>query len=478
FEPGIGLPGRAWKLREPAWIDDVSNDSNFPRAPMARELGLRAGMAVPVLVGDEIVAVVEFFLLERLARDHRLLATAGALAAELGSVIRRKRAEDDVHRLAYYSPLTNLPNRSRLEDLIGEALADGSRFAVATVVLQRFIEVNYTLGQSYGDSLLRQIGPRLASCLKESDVVAHFAGRNFALLLPGRDEASVRAIARRLLHAMEAPFQVGGISVEIEAVMGVAFFPDHGDTADLLIRRADVALYIAQQRNTGFEIYSAERDPYSPRRLALMAELRHALSDNQFQLYCQPKANLRTGRVVAVETLLRWQHPVYGMVPPAEFIPLAETSGLMRALTKWVLDATLQQCDEWEHEGIRVPAAVNLSTRNLADPELMGHVRRAMRAWNAKPDWIEFEITESLMMTDSATSLAALDRLRADGHKLMIDDYGQGYASLSYLRNMPVDAIKIDQEFVRGLPQDDNDAAIVRSTVDVAHQLGYKVIAE
>ncbi|MBL8474262.1 MAG: EAL domain-containing protein [Rhodocyclaceae bacterium] len=478
FERGVGLPGRAWSMGTPAWIDDVTQDGNFPRAPLARELGIRAGMAVPVLVGEEIVAVVEFFLLERLERDHRLLATASALASQLGTVIRRKRAEDDVHRLAYYSALTNLPNRSRLEDLISAALAEGTRFAVATIVLQRFVEVNYTLGQSYGDSVLRQIGPRLASCLMETDVVAHFAGRNFALLLPGRDENAVRAIGRRLLHAMESPFQVGGISVEIEAVMGVAFFPEHGDSADLLIRRADVALYIAQQHQREFEIYSPEHDPYSPRRLALMAELRHALKDNQFQLYCQPKTNLKTGRVVAVETLLRWHHPVYGMVPPSEFIPLAETSGLMRALTRWVLDATLQQCDEWEHEGIRVPAAVNLSTRNLADPELMGHVRRAMRAWNAKPDWIEFEITESLMMSDSRASLAALDQLRADGHKLMIDDYGQGYASLSYLRNMPVDAVKIDQEFVRGLPDDDNDAAIVRSTVDVAHQLGYKVIAE
>jgi EAL domain-containing protein (putative c-di-GMP-specific phosphodiesterase class I) len=237
-------------------------------------------------------------------------------------------------------------------------------------------------------------------------------------------------------------------------------------------------LYMAQRGARGYEAYAPERDPYSPRRLSLMGELRRALAGGQFILYCQPKADLRTGRVSAAEALVRWEHPVHGSVRPDEFIPLIESSGLIQPLTQWVLDAALAHCFEWQRAGVRVPFAVNLSTRNLLDPGLVDKVRRALRAWDADPAWLEFEITESLVMADPEASLDCMKGLRANGHKLMIDDYGKGYASLSYLRNLPVDAIKIDQEFVMSMPSDEGDALMVRSTIEVAHHLGRKVIAE
>ncbi len=478
FERGEGLPGRAWASREPVWIPDVRSDPSLLRVLLARELGIQTGMAVPVLAGDEVVAVVEFFLIEARQPDERVLKLAAGVAAQLGAVIQKKRAEDRVRHLAYFDRLTDLPNRTKLDELIAAEIERARPFAVVAITLHRFAEVNYTLGQSYGDRLLKEIGPRLAAGLREDDTVAHFGGRNFALLLPGRDAETALEPARRILHDLEEPFQLDGLTVELEAHMGIALYPEHGDSAGVLMRRADVALYAAQQSGRDYEVYGPDRDPYSPRRLSLMGELRRALAGGQFVLYCQPKVELKTGRVIAVETLVRWEHPAYGRVPPDEFIPLIESSGLIQPLTQWVLDAALAQCRAWEEAGIRVPAAVNLSTRNLLDPELVDRVRRALGAWNAPADWLEFEITESLVMADPEASLACLQRLRANGHKLAIDDYGKGYASLSYLRNLPVDAIKIDQEFVMGLAQDAADALMVRSTIEVAHHLGRKVIAE
>jgi diguanylate cyclase (GGDEF)-like protein len=482
FAPGIGLPGRAWSNKAPIWLEDVTQDANFPRGPFAQSAGIKAGFAVPVLAGDEVVAVIEFFMLERRAEDDRLARLVHALASQLGAVVRRKHAEDRVRHLAYFDALTELPNRARLQEALREAVAEGHRdsrpVALLMLELERFREINYTLGQANGDLLLRQIGPRIRLALSDSDLLAYFGGEHFAVLLPGTAVHAATETALRILGHLESPFEVAGLTVEIGANIGIAVFPGHGEDDAVLMRHAEVALYKAQQEGRGHALYDARQDFYNPRRLQLMGELRSAIGGRQMALYCQPKLDLKTREVVAMETLVRWQHPSYGLIAPDQFVPLVESTGLIAPLTQWILDAALIQCHAWEQEGRRVPAAVNLSTRNLADPHLVEYIESALVTWGAEVNWLDLEITESAIMADPQVALETLHRLDAMGFRLFIDDFGTGYSSLAYLQKLPVHAIKIDKSFVLPLLDDRDAAAIVRSTIELGHNLGLKVIAE
>ena len=394
----------------------------------------------------------------------------------------RKRAEEWLKYTAQYDPLTDLPNRNllyeRLEQALISARSKNTPFTLMVMDLDRFKEINDTVGHQAGDSLLQQVGLRLQAAARKVDTVARLGGDEFGVLLPGMDRAAAELAAVRFLKAFETPFRIGEIALNVQPSIGIAFFPQHGADRHALMRCADIAMYLAKESATGYSVYAPERDSYSTERLALMADLHRAIDDHQLFLVYQPKVNIQTGAIIGVEALARWQHPKSGLIPPDQFIALAERSGFIKPLTMWGLEAALTQSRRWRMEGIDVPISVNLSARTLHDSRFPNRVEDLLESHAVAAEQLELEITESVIMVDPARALDILTRLNRMGISLSIDDFGTGYSSLSYLKKLPVKAVKIDKSFVMHMTQDQNDAQIVRSTIDLAHNLGLKVIAE
>jgi diguanylate cyclase (GGDEF)-like protein len=396
---------------------------------------------------------------------------------------RLRRFADEKERLALYDPVTELPNRvlfvDRVQQAILRARRDNSVVAIMLVDLDRFKEVNDTLGHHEGDQLLARVGARLRRLMRASDSTARLGGDEFAVCLSSINDADGAVIAAGRVHAALAdPFELSGIPLAVGASIGVALFPEHGDDAETLIQRADVAMYLAKESASDCEIYAPERDRSSPERLALVAELRDAISADELVIYYQPKLELATGRVSGVEALVRWQHPQRGLVPPGDFIPIAERTGLHGPLTIWVLDEALRQVAHWSREGLRLTVAVNLSARTLHDPTLPEQVAGLLRRHEVGPDQLELEITESALISDFERARTLLLTLRTMGVRVALDDFGVGFGSLSYLRQVPVDVLKIDRSFVMTMEAQSQDAAIVRSTIALAHNLGLSAVAE
>ncbi len=449
--------------------------------------------AVDLALQQNIPYRVDFRIV-RSSGDIRWLETQGqAYRDGDGRVVRmigvtqditeRKRAEEMIQQMAYYDPLTELPNRNHLYDrLLNGIRTDegrGQSFALLLMDLDRFKEINDTLGHHRGDLLLQQVGARLKSVLFKPDLVARLGGDEFAILLQKLAKVEdVHVVIQKIQKALEPPFIIEGLPIYVEASIGVALYPDHGGNPDSLMQRADVALYAAKETGRGFLFYHADHDRHSPRRLALIGELRHAIDHGQLRLHFQPKIDLNARRVVGAEALVRWQHPEYGSVPPDQFIGPAERTGLIKSLTQWVLEAALLQCRAWRRSGINLRVSINLSVRNLHEPRLVERVAEALQKAGVGADRLMLEITESAIMADPNLAMEVLTRLNAMGVGLSIDDFGTGYSSLAYLKRLPVDEIKIDKSFVIGMATDLNDAVIVRSTIDLAHNLGLKVIAE
>jgi diguanylate cyclase (GGDEF)-like protein len=334
--------------------------------------------------------------------------------------------------------------------------------------LDRFKEINDTLGHHTGDLLLKEVGPRLREVLRESDTVARLGGDEFGVLVRNAGGVEqVERLAERLMAALDQPFVVDDVRLDVGGSIGTAMYPDHGDDAETLVQRAD-----------GHATYNPANDRNSPRRLTLVGELREALGNGQLVLYYQPKVSLASGRVDGVEALLRWHHPGRGMVGPDEFIPLAEQTGLIRPLTLFVVEQALRQTRAWHDAGHRLRVAVNLSARTLHDSQLPDEIGRLLSATGMDSRWLDLELTETTVMSDRTRSLEVLTALDALGVSLSIDDFGTGYSSLGYLRRLPVDEIKIDRSFVLHMIEDDNDAVIVRSTVELGRNLGLKTVAE
>jgi diguanylate cyclase (GGDEF)-like protein len=384
---------------------------------------------------------------------------------------------------ALHDPLTALPNRKLFRERAIEALQDSVRTGTTTAVmlidLDRFKEVNDTLGHHIGDILLQQIGPRLAGVLRESDTIARLGGDEFAVLLPDvQGELAAMEIADRMLEALEQHFTLPEVLLDIDASIGIALSPVHGQDVDTLMQRADVAMYLAKETKSGYQVYAADRDPYSPKHLSLLHDLRHAMEAGQFVLYYQPKAALDTGAVVGMEALIRWQHPEQGLIPPDRFIPLAERSGLSRPLTLFVLNEALRQLSEWHKEDFELRMAVNLTGRNLHDPSFPIDVARLLEKWDVSPSMLLLEITENSVMADPGRVLGVLKALREMGVELALDDFGTGYSSLAYLKRLPVHELKIDKSFVMNMAGDESDAIIVQSTIGLARNLRLRVVAE
>lgn len=394
----------------------------------------------------------------------------------------RKRSEETVQYLAYHDVLTDLPNRAVFYDRLQQCILTGYRekkpLTLLLMDLNRFKDVNDTFGHQCGDLLLRQIGPRVRRCLRESDTVARMGGDEFAILLPNTHIEGASLTARKILKALEAPFVLGEVTIDVGVSIGIALYPDHGEEGDALVQRADMALYMTKQAGGGYAVFATEHEQNSPRRLSLTGKLRRAIEYGELSMHYQPQVSLKTNRVVGVEALSRWLHPELGSIPPDQFIPLAEQTGLIKPFTQWVLKTVCRQHDEWQEMGLALPISVNLSQKNLQETQLPDQVSELIQAGRVPADRLEFEITESMIMSNPMRAMQILTRLNTMGIQLSIDDFGTGYSSLGHLKKLPVQKIKIDKSFIMDRIEDGDDNIIVQAIINMSHSLGLEVVAE
>jgi diguanylate cyclase (GGDEF)-like protein len=397
----------------------------------------------------------------------------------LDGIVSRER---EILRLAYEDGLTALPNRSmfnrQLEQAVRMARRSGARLAVLLLDLDRFKAINDTLGHPTGDAALREVGFRVRGVLRDSDVVARLGGDEFGVLLAtGGGEEMV--VAQKILKALEVPIVIESQTMDIAASIGISRFPEHGDDAASLLRAADVAMYTAKRTQSGSSIYDPGHDERRQEYLTMLGELRRAVESDQLVLHYQPKLHLLDDHVSSVEVLVRWRHPLRGFVPPSDFVPFAEQTGYISAITHWVLDHAIEQGGAWHAKGVNLPICVNVSARDLRHEEsLVRFIAEALERHRMPAGLLCLEITESGLMEDPRSSQSTLRKLRELGISTSIDDYGTGYSSLAYIKQLPVNQIKIDRTFVSGMEADRRNAAIVRSTIELGHNLGLTVVAE
>ena len=455
-----------------------------PRDPAVAEYLARQGVRDCVLVavpGPEGPAGVLFVGSRR--GEHSTFEHADVLALEgvaghAAVALQNRRLVDRLTYESRHDLLTALPNRTEFQSRLSTHLQGSSSCtAVLLMDLDRFKDVNDTLGHAAGDRLLCEVAGRLSASVDGRSTVARLGGDEFAVVLPGCDVDDAIEVARTLRRVLEQPVGIEGVSVDVGVSIGVAAAPQHGDDASLLMRRADIAMYDAKSR-AGIAVYDPERDESSTSRLALVAQLRRALARGEFSLDYQPKVLAATGRPVGFEALLRWHHPQRGLVPPDDFIPLAERAGLLQDITAWVLETALDAVVSWRAAGHDLGVAVNLSPRNLLDPGLAATVRRGLASRGLAADVLTLEITEGTIMAEPGRAVETLQQLRSTGVRLSVDDFGTGYSSLAYLKRLPVHEVKVDKSFVRHLAEDEADVAIVRAVVTLAASLRLAVVAE
>ncbi len=414
---------------------------------------------------------------------ERSVGLVPLLLLPLFAVYKNASISAEREHQALHDTLTGLPNRKLLLTKVGEAMKDAGptdhHVGLFLLDLDRFKDVNDTLGPHVGDELLTHVAERVASVLRPGDAVARLGGDEFGVLLPVvRDQEMAYEVAERIRIALAQPFVFNDVSIDLEASIGIALYPDHAAQADALMQRADVAMYRAKETRSGIETYDADRDPHSTQRLSLFGQLRRAIEDGELVLHYQPKVDLTTGQVAGVEALVRWQHPERGLLSPDTFVPLAEQTGLMKSLTASVLEQALRQTAVWSDAGLQIRMAVNVSARDLHDDTFCARVSEALNRTGVPASFLELELTERVVMADPERALENLTALSRLGVRLSLDDFGTGYSSLAYLRRLPVTEIKIDKSFVLRMDVDDEDATIVRSTIDLAHGLGLRVLAE
>ncbi|MDP8978028.1 MAG: EAL domain-containing protein [Actinomycetota bacterium] len=415
------------------------------------------------------------------AREN--LALLVFLLIPVAAIQRSARLSMEKEHEALHDELTGLGNRAAVHAWLNQAVdeADDSGWSVAVLVvdLDRFKDVNDTLGHHIGDLLLMRVAERLRAVAGDQATVGRLGGDEFAIIPGGHaDRTTAERFADRVVDALEEPVVVRGFSLACAASVGVAIHPRHGRDASPLLQHAEIAMSLAKEHRSRWEVYSPQRDRHSRRTLTLVAHLGHAIDSGQLHLYYQPQADVATGRIVGLETLLRWQHPQLGLVLPDEFIPLAERTTLVGALTRHVLDRALGQCVRWREAGFRIRMAVNVSAQNLYDVGFPDSVAELLRARDLEPSALELEITESTVMAEPGRAMGVLAVLDGMGVSLAIDDFGTGYSSLAYLKQLPVRTLKVDKSFVTRLADDEEDAVIVQSTIDLARNLGLSVCAE
>lgn len=408
----------------------------------------------------------------------------GELATAFGNMQRGiARRESKIAHQAFHDHLTGLPNRMSLQDRLQQAIEraqrEGNTLGVLMLDIDHFKEINDTMGHGIGDRVLVELGQRLRQGVRNNDTAARFGGDEFVVLMEGAGNPETLQQRARELHKMlTKPLTVDALEFYPSVSIGLSLYPGHGDTPDDLLRRADIAMYDAKQDDARLRVYAAGRDAQHLYRLSLMQDLRRAIPNNELVLYYQPKLSLRSKQITHVEALLRWNHPQHGLIPPDDFIPLAEHSGGIRALTAWVMRNAIRQCALWSERGLDLGVALNLSALDVSSGDLPTRLAALLEEYGVDAERLILEVTETAVMRDAKHSLTVLTRLKACGVYLSIDDFGTGYSSLSHLKRLPVDELKIDQSFVTDMASDSEDATIVRSTIELAHNMGLRVAAE
>jgi len=487
-ERGRGPAGTTIRTAKPYVARRLLSEPGFaPWREVAMRHGYGACASFPLPLNGCVIGALTIYAGEADAFDPQELGLLAEMAEDLafGIATQRTRAEHEaanatIRHMAHYDRLTGLPNHLYLEDHAQREItaAPGRPLALLLLDIDRLREINSALGFDQGDRLIQNVGQRLAGLRKGAETVARMRADEFAMLLPGSDAARATRAALEMMSALEAPFALGDLKLHISTSVGIAVFPQHGADAAHLVRHVDVAMRRAKKSGAHYAIYEPNPDEENPRRLALASELRNAIDNDELVLYYQPKIDLNSGRACGAEALVRWRHPRDGMIPPDEFVPLAEHTGLIKPMTDWVLAAALRQSSAWREAGLQLPIAVNLSARNLRDPELFDRIEKLFVAWGVDPGRLEVEITESAMMEDPEGALEVLSQLRGLGIRLYIDDFGTGHSSLAYLKRLPMHAVKIDKSFVSDMLTNGDSDAIVRSTITLAHDIGLKVVAE
>jgi diguanylate cyclase (GGDEF)-like protein/PAS domain S-box-containing protein len=487
-EFGAGVAGIAARTGQASTVGDMSSDPAY--ASWRQHLaGHRSALGCPLRVGDEIIGALAIYDAEpdTFDADEVTLLTESADDLAFGIATLRGRADQErasatMYRLTHFDALTGLPNQAEfaaaLETAVDLGHREGHSFAALQTNIDRLREVNDALGFAHGDAMLREFAARLRAAAPAHATVARLRGDEFAILVPGAGSQAASALALQLDEQLALPFQVADIPLDVSFKTGIVLFPEHGATPHDVFRHMDIALHQAKRRGTRHAFFDARRHNDQPIRLSMASELKRVIDGDQLRVYLQPKIDMSSGHVCGAEALVRWQHPQRGLVPPMEFIELAEHTGLIKPLTEWMLESVLTLSRDWVNEGRALPIAVNLSARNLRDEDLLERIRQLLARFGTTPGLLELEITESTVMDDAEFALGVLHGLRELGIPLHIDDFGTGYSSLSYLQRLPVDYIKIDQSFVRDMSRSKDSAAIVRSTIDLVHDLGRRIVAE
>jgi diguanylate cyclase (GGDEF)-like protein/PAS domain S-box-containing protein len=487
-ELGRGVIATAIRTGKTSVVKNILTDPAY--VPWRAALpGYACGVGCPLLVNGEIIGGIVIYASEPNAfgADEVALLTDSADDLAFGISTLRTRAEqkqnqEDMIKLMRFDTLTGLPNETQFTELVKISIdtckRNASNFALIQINVERLNEINVALGFSQGDQILRELAVRIARTVPESAMLARLRGDEFAILLPDSDiNAAIRTI-HRIEGQLATPFPIADIELEVSVKSGIAFFPAHGSNTHDLLRHMDIAVHHAKRKGVNYIVFDQAKNKDQSVRLNMAGQLRRAIENNELVLYLQPKIRMSDGQICGAEGLVRWRHPERGMIPPIDFIGLAEYTGLIKPLTEWVIEAALRLNHEWQQSQCAIPIAINLSTRNLREENLLENVRYLHSIWDVEPGMLEMEITESMVMDDPEFSLRILTSLREQGIPLYIDDFGTGYSSLSYLQKLPVDYIKIDQSFVAGMAVDHDSKLIVRSTIDLAHDLGRKVVAE
>jgi diguanylate cyclase (GGDEF)-like protein len=460
----------------------------------AKRKALRTYAPVAVAGGAGVVSIFQDYDPIAQAVNSTFLPVAGIFEAALivlfvallpllrRVTVRIRRQVEEIEHRALHDELTGLPNRLLFGDRIEQAILASRRGERAPVVMlldvDRFKDINNTLGHETGDCLLQELAVRLRGELRANETLARLGGDEFGLLLPTASVDEATVVATRVHELLEAPFTLEDLPLEVAASIGIAACPEHGEDADALLQHADVAMYVAKEEHTKTALYDAERDTNDTATLALAGELRRAIQTKELVVFFQPKADLEDGRIVGVEALVRWQHPDRGFIPPNDFIPIAERTGLIKPLSRVVLAAAVGQCQAWNAAGYDLQISVNLTIPDLLDLELPDRIGALLAKTRVRPEQLELEITETTILADPFRVRQVLNRLNEMGLGLAIDDFGTGYSSLAYLRRLPVQTIKIDRSFVTGMCEDASGATIVRSTIDLGRNLGLEIVAE